>query len=200
MFRLRVAQKPTIAVRLGTNTLQKSAWVAKVLGRSNIAPNPPARMTTHTISHAPSTRISGALQFSNTRTAFIPNTMMPILTSQKRPKVMALGTLRPATLTPSPIRSKAGHTATRKVRIASPPMKVWMPNQPQATIARRMAGTFAPTVPKLLRASTGKGMPYLVPGWALSRIGTNTIRLPSAMVSNACHQFMPNAIRPPASM
>ena len=200
MFRLSVAQKPTMAVRLGTNTFQKSADVAKVLGRSNIGPRPPARMTTHTISQTPRTRTSGALQFSNTRTAFIPNTMMPMFTSQKMPKVMALGTLRPRMLAPPPMSVKAGQTAVRKVRTASPPMKVWMPNHPQATIARSSAGTLAPIVPKLLRASTGNGMPYLVPGCALSRIGISTIRLPSAMVSSACHQFMPSAIRPPASM
>ena len=42
-------------------------------------------------------------------------------------------------------------------------------------------------------------MPYLVPGCAFRRIGISTIRLPSPMVSSACHQFMPTAIRPPAN-
>ena len=200
MFRLSVAQKPTMPVRLGTNTFQKSADVAKPLGRSNIGPRPPARVTTHTSSHTPISRMSGALQFSNTRTAFMPNAMMPMLINQKMPKVMALGTLRPRMLAPSPIWPNPGHTAVTKVRTASPPMKVWMPNHPQATIARSRAGTLAPTVPKLLRARTGKGIPYLVPGCALSRIGPSTITLPNAMVSSACHQFMPSAIRPPASM
>jgi hypothetical protein len=43
-------------------------------------------------------------------------------------------------------------------------------------------------------------MPYFVPGWALSRIGTSTIVLPRPIVSSACHQFIPEASRPPASM
>ena len=75
-----------------------------------------------------------------------------------------------------------------------------MPNQPQATIARSIAGTLAPAVPKEARTSTGNGMPYLVPGWALSRIGPSTMTLPSPMVSSACHQLIPSAISPPASM
>jgi hypothetical protein len=42
---------------------------------------------------------------------------------------------------------------------AVPPIHVWMPNQPQATTARRTAGTFAPRVPNEARAKTGNGMP-----------------------------------------
>ncbi len=75
-----------------------------------------------------------------------------------------------------------------------------MPNQPQATMARSTAGTLAPRVPKDARASTGNGMPYFVPGWAFSRIGASTMTLPSAMVSSACHQFIPTATSPPAIM
>ena len=43
-------------------------------------------------------------------------------------------------------------------------------------------------------------MPYFVPGCELSRIGTSTIVLPSTMVRSACHQFIPDAIKPDASM
>ena len=39
---------------------------------------------------------------------------------------------------------------------AVPPIHVWMPNHPQATIARSMAGTFAPRVPKLARQQDGE--------------------------------------------
>ncbi len=42
---------------------------------------------------------------------------------------------------------------------ASPPIHVWMPNQPQATTERSSEGTWAPTVPNDERAYTGKGMP-----------------------------------------
>ncbi len=79
-------------------------------------------------------------------------------------------------------------------------MYVWMPNQPHATIARSTAGMFAPLVPNEARASTGKGIPYFVPAWALSRIGTRTMQLPSPIVSRACRQFIPTSISPPASM
>lgn len=34
-------------------------------------------------------------------------------------------------------------------------------------------------MPKLERASTGKGMPYLVPGWAFRTIGMSVITLPT---------------------
>ncbi len=79
-------------------------------------------------------------------------------------------------------------------------MYAWIPNHPHATSARSRAGTFAPVVPNDARARTGNGIPYLVPGCALSRIGASTIRLPRPIVSRACHQFIPTAIRPPASM
>ena len=39
-------------------------------------------------------------------------------------------------------------------------------------------------------------MPYFVPGCELSRIGTRTITLPRRMVRSACHQFMPELMRP----
>ena len=39
-----------------------------------------------------------------------------------------------------------------------------------------------------------------MPGCAFSRIGTSTITLPSPTVKSACHQFMPAAIKPPASV
>ena len=84
--------------------------------------------------------------------------------------------------------------------MASPPIQVWMPNQPQATKARNKAGTLAPRVPKEARQSTGKGMPYFVPAWALSTIGTSTMRLPRKIVSTACHQFMPPPMRDEASI
>ena len=42
-------------------------------------------------------------------------------------------------------------------------------------------------------------MPYLVPAWLFSSIGTSTMRLASAIVMRACTQFIPTAIRPEAS-
>src|ERR687895_1229763 len=75
-----------------------------------------------------------------------------------------------------------------------------MPNHPQATIARRIAGMFAPRTPKLARHSTGKEMPYRVPACALSTIGISTMKLPSRITSIACHQLMPCDMRPEASV
>jgi hypothetical protein len=75
-----------------------------------------------------------------------------------------------------------------------------MPNQPQATSARRIAGTFAPLTPKLARQSTGNDTPYLVPACALRIIGTRTIELPSRIVIIACHHVIPCCIRPEASV
>jgi hypothetical protein len=75
-----------------------------------------------------------------------------------------------------------------------------MPNQPQATSARNSAGTFAPKSPNDGRQYTGNGMPYFVPAWALSTMGTSTITLPRKIVRIACHQFMPSSIMPEASM
>ena len=86
------------------------------------------------------------------------------------------------------------------VSSASAPIHVWMPNQPHATSARAIAATFAPRMPKLERTSTGNGMPYFVPGCELSRIGISTRKLPSDTVRSPCHQVMPAAIRPEASV
>ncbi len=78
---------------------------------------------------------------------------------------------------------------------AWPPIHVLMPNQPHAINARINAGTFEPFVPYAARANTGNGMPYFVPGCELSKIGTSTIRLPSKIVTSACHHAMPLSIR-----
>ncbi len=93
-----------------------------------------------------------------------------------------------------------GMTLVKNVFSASPPIHAWMPNQPHATIARISAGRFDPIVPYAARANTGNGMPYFVPGCEFSRIGMSTMVLPSRTVTSACHQFMPSAISPDASM
>jgi hypothetical protein len=75
-----------------------------------------------------------------------------------------------------------------------------MPNQPQATTARKSAGTFDPSVPNDARASTGNGIPYFVPACAFKTIGISTIQFPNVTVRRACHQFIPPAISPLAIM
>ena len=73
-----------------------------------------------------------------------------------------------------------------------------MPNHAQATPARIIAGRLAPRRPNAARANTGNGMPYFVPAWPLSSIGSSTMTLPRAMVSTACFQSIPRATRPAA--
>src|ERR1043166_4713074 len=87
-----------------------------------------------------------------------------------------------------------GHSERKKTCSACPPIHAWMPNHPQATMARMIAGRFEPYVPYAARAKTGKGMPYFVPGWELRRMGARTMVLPRRMVRSACHQFMPPLI------
>ncbi len=81
-----------------------------------------------------------------------------------------------------------------------PPNQVWMPYQPQATMARSSAGSFAPCVPNEVRTSTAYGMPCLAPAWPISSIGTSTMALPSSTVTTACHGDMPCSVSPAASM
>ena len=101
---------------------------------------------------------------------------------------------------PPGTRVQPGHAAVNSASSASAPIQVWMPNQPHATIARSIAGTFAPRTPKLARQSTGNEMPYFVPACAFRIIGTSTMVLPSRIVSIACHQVIPCCIRPEASV
>ena len=99
-----------------------------------------------------------------------------------------------------PTSAQPFHSVAISVSTASAPIHVWMPNHPQATSARAIAATFAPRIPKLERTRTGNGIPYLVPGCALSSIGISTMTLPSETVSRPCHHDMPAAIRPDASV
>ena len=93
-----------------------------------------------------------------------------------------------------------GTAADTRATTASPPIQVWMPNQPQATKARSSAGTLAPRTPNAALHSTGNDTPYLVPAWAFSIIGISTIELPSRIVSIAWAQVMPCCISPEASV
>ena len=121
----------------------------------------------------------------------MPRRMIATWISQKTANAIALWPLTSAQPDASVIIS---------VSSASAPIHVWIPNHPQATSARAIAATFAPRIPKLERTSTGNGMPYLVPGCELSRIGISTMKLPSETVSSPCHHDMPAAINPDASV
>ena len=121
----------------------------------------------------------------------MPRRMIATWISQKTPNAIALW---------PPTSAQPRHSVVISVSIASAPIQVWIPNQPHATSARAIAATFAPRMPKLERTSTGNGMPYFVPGCALSSIGISTIKLPSETVSRPCHHVIPAAIRPEASV
>src|ERR1051325_765040 len=116
--------------------------------------------------------------------------MIQMLMPQKRRKeIHSVGVCPPK----GPPRSLGhdGMNAVKKTCSACPPIHAWMPNHPQATMARMIAGRFEPYVPYAARAKTGKGMPYFVPGCELRRMGMRTMVLPRRMVMSACHQFMP---------
>ena len=83
---------------------------------------------------------------------------------------------------------------------AKPPIHVWIPNQPQATIALKIAGILAPFVPKEERTKTGNGMPYFAPARPFKIMGISTTVLPMKMVRIACHQFMPPSISEEANI
>ncbi len=129
-----------------------------------------------------------------------PLTMMSTWMPQKRKKASHVWSAMPTTDAPPASAFQPGHIVPNSASSAVPPIHVWMPNQPHATTARSIAGTFAPFVPKLARHSTGKETPYLVPACAFRIIGMRTTVLPSRMVSIACHQFIPRSTKPPASV
>ncbi|MCY1433292.1 hypothetical protein D9M71_493170 [compost metagenome] len=68
---------------------------------------------------------------------------------------------------------------------------VWMPNQPHATRARIRHGMLEPSTPKDERSNTGKGIPYLVPGKALSVRGISTMMLANRIASSASPTVRP---------
>ena len=88
------------------------------LFNGDLAPVPPGRRTWTTWNFA-------ALWISMAHclpTYMLAGGLIAMFSSQKMPKVIALGTSRPMTLTPLPMSANAGHAATRKVFTASPPM------------------------------------------------------------------------------
>jgi len=150
MLSASVAQKPTMAVSEGTKKTKNSRPVWNLLGRARIGPRPPARAIAQPRSASPATIKNGAAQASSRLIELLPRTTIYMFQSQKAKKAIHTA---PGTL------SQTGNAVRSMVWIAVPPIQVWMPNQPQATRPRRIAGTLAPRVPKEARASTGKGMP-----------------------------------------
>src|SRR5436853_1928862 len=125
--------------------------------------------------------------------------MMKIFRPQNSKNDSHSVTVCPPTGPPSSV-AQWGMNELKNVCKACPPIHDWIPNQPHATRARIRAGRFDPVVPYAARAKTGNGIPYLVPGCELRSIGASTMVLPSKIVNNACHQFIPDEISPDASM
>jgi len=81
--------------------------------------------------------------------------------AQNRPKPIH----SPRFMWPTKPRSTFGsaahpvHTALRLWWMAEPPIHVWMPNHPHATMARSSEGMLAPSRPNEERTSTGNGTP-----------------------------------------
>ena len=181
-----------LAASPGANSDQK-LWssVTSLDEAENTLPIPPPASKPQISSAALPPISSGAAVRSSQRMPSIPRRMIATSISQKAPNAIALW---------PPTSAQPCHSVLISVSTASAPIQVWMPNQPQATSARAIAATLAPRIPKLERTSTGNGMPYFVPGCALSSIGISTITLPSETVSRPCHHVMPAAIRPDASV
>ena len=180
------------AARPGANSAQK-LWSSDTSldEAENTLPIPPPASKPQISSARLPPISSGAAVRSSQRMPSIPRRMIASSISQNAPNAIALW---------PPTSFQPFHSVAIRVSTASAPIHVWIPNQPQATSARAIAATFAPRMPKLERTRTGKGMPYFVPGWALSSIGTSTITLPSETVSRPCHHDIPAAIRPEASV
>ena len=197
MFKLSVAQNPIIAVNEGINTGQNSPNVRNLPGSLSRKPTPPAWYNIHASSNPVIINTYGAAQFSTIRNRSIPLKIMAIFMAQKIANESHSVGVCPPTGPPSKV-AQPGINAAKNVCKACPPIHACMPNQPHATIALIKAGRFDPTVPYAARANTGNGMPYFVPGCELSNIGASTIVLPSKIVNNACHQFIPAEISPDA--
>ena len=153
MFRLSVTRSPTFAVNPAGKSCQNGR-LSLVCSRPislRMWPSPPPRKIAQPSSSAPPASSSGADQPSSFLMPSRPRTMIATWTSQKMPNAIQTWPGTPA---------QPGHAARISVSSASPPIQVWMPNQPQATSARRTAGTLAPRTPKLARHSTGNDTPY----------------------------------------
>ncbi|MNE76080.1 hypothetical protein D3C80_1722930 [compost metagenome] len=99
--------------------------------------------------------------------------------------------MKPITSPVPPSAFQSADSEPRNRWMARPPNIVWIPNQPQATRARIRLGTLEPRMPKDERSSTGKGMPYLVPGKAFKVSGINTTVLASRIASSASPTVSP---------
>ncbi|GAB1476337.1 hypothetical protein MASR2M70_11710 [Bacillota bacterium] len=98
-------------------------------------------------------------------------------------------------------RPKFPHTGIIFIKItfnAEPPIHIWIPNQPPATMALKIAGIVEPENPKAARQYTGDGTPNFCPACPFKYKGINKIKLASKIVAIACNRFIPPINRPDA--
>src|SRR5918992_5349847 len=190
MFNESVIQYPTFAASAAGNSAQNGACPAcNSADFWNTLPTPPPAVNPQISRATPPASSSGAAKDSKYLTPSTPVRMIATWMTQKTKKVMKAC---PGTFA-QPLQM-----AVTRASVARPPIQVCIPNQPQATRARAIAAKFAPRTPNEERTKTGNGTPYLVPAWALRSIGIRTRTLPREMVRSACHQFIPEAMRPEA--
>src|SRR5690606_41992896 len=127
-------------------------------GSDSIAPRSPTERQAQRNSPAPRRRRNGAAQVSMRLMESMPRTMKKTLTSQNTPNAISWPLEIPNHAGKGWGSSKAT-SEVHRTKIAEPPIQVWMPNQPHATMALMSAGTLEPNTPNDDRRTTGNGMP-----------------------------------------
>src|SRR2546429_9590878 len=113
-----------------------------------MGPKPPALLRVQRRRASPMRSRNGAEMPCKKRMVSIPRRITRTLRNQKKTKQMA---------GPDEKRAQEGASATIMALMASPPIQVWMPNQPQATRARGMAGEVGAREPDQRRGQKRKG-------------------------------------------
>ena len=125
-----------------------------------MGPSPPTFTQAQMNNAAAINRRKGPPQVSSHLIDSIPRSAIPRLMAQNSMKQR--NSPVPIPTQPGSTLGKVampGHITSSSLKMAKPPIQVWMPNQPQATMARSMAGMLAPKSPNDERVRTGKGMP-----------------------------------------
>src|SRR5262249_49846088 len=132
MLRETVDQKPTVPFSAGIRNFRKSLVLRNCEGVESIGPKPPALFHAHINSRTPTPNRIGALRLGRKGMNSMLFRITARLMAQKIMKQIAV---------PFGFDRHAGHTVPSRVLMASPPIQLWMPNQPHATRARNTAAT-----------------------------------------------------------
>src|SRR2546430_14049164 len=138
MFNETVAQKPTTPVSEGMKKRKNSLRLWTFVAVASMGPRQTALLRAQRRRASPMSSRNGAEMPCKKRMVSIPRRITRTLRNQKKTKQMA---------GPDEKRAQEGASATIMALMASPPIQVWMPNQPQATRARSMAAALAATQP-----------------------------------------------------